>query len=50
VQKGRPITFYSQALGPKASAQSTYHKEALSILRALKKWRHYIWVAISLSK
>jgi hypothetical protein len=37
-----PIEFYSQALGPKASAQSTYHKEALTILHALKKWRHYI--------
>jgi hypothetical protein len=28
-------------LGPKAFAQSTYHKEALTILEALKKWRHY---------
>jgi hypothetical protein len=26
MQKGQPIAFYSQALGPKASAQSTYHK------------------------
>jgi hypothetical protein len=42
MQQGMPIEFYSQALGPKASAQSTYHKEALTILHALKKWRHYI--------
>jgi hypothetical protein len=42
MQQGMPIEFYSQALGPKASAQSTYHKEALAILHALKKWRHYI--------
>jgi hypothetical protein len=42
MQQGRPIAFYSQALGPKASAQSTYHKEALAILQALKKWKHYI--------
>jgi hypothetical protein len=32
MQHGRPIAFYSQALGPKAAAQSTYHKEALVIL------------------
>jgi hypothetical protein len=42
MQQGRPIAFYSQSLGPKVSAQSTYHKEALAILQALKKWRHYI--------
>jgi hypothetical protein len=28
-------------LGPKVSAQSTYHKEALVILQALGRWRHY---------
>jgi hypothetical protein len=28
MQQGKPIAFYSQALGPKASAQLTYHKEA----------------------
>jgi hypothetical protein len=41
MQNGQPIAFYGQALGPKASAQSTYHKEALAILQALKRWRHY---------
>jgi hypothetical protein len=40
MQKGRPLAFYSQALGSKVAAQSTYHKEALAILLALKKWRH----------
>jgi hypothetical protein len=39
IQGGRPIAYYSQALGPKAVAQSTYYKEALTILQALKKWR-----------
>jgi hypothetical protein len=29
-------------LGPKAAAQSTYYKEALTIMQALKKWRHYL--------
>jgi hypothetical protein len=41
MQQGRPIAYYSQALGLEASAQSTYYKEALAILEALKRWRHY---------
>jgi hypothetical protein len=41
MQEGRPIAFYSQCLGPKTNAQSIYEKEALAILHALKKWRHY---------
>jgi hypothetical protein len=40
MQQGRATAFFSQALGPKALAQCTYHKEALAILEALKKWRH----------
>uniref|UniRef100_A0A0A8XWU3 Reverse transcriptase RNase H-like domain-containing protein n=1 Tax=Arundo donax TaxID=35708 RepID=A0A0A8XWU3_ARUDO len=40
MQGGRPIAFFSQALGIKAASQSTYHKEASAILEALKKWRH----------
>jgi hypothetical protein len=43
MQGGRPIVYYSQALGPKAATQSTYYKEALAILQALKKWRHYFF-------
>jgi hypothetical protein len=42
MQQGRPIAFYSEALGPKASSQSTYYKEALAILQSLKRWRHYL--------
>jgi hypothetical protein len=38
MQQGKPIAYYSQSLGPKAS---TYHKEALAILQALRRWRHY---------
>jgi hypothetical protein len=41
MQQGRLIAFYSQALGPRADVQLTYHKEGLAILEALKKWRHY---------
>jgi hypothetical protein len=42
MQQGRSIAFYSQALGPTTLAQSTYHKEALTILESLRRWRHYI--------
>lgn len=42
MQKGRPLAYFSKALGPKAAAQSVYEKEAIAILEALKKWRHYI--------
>jgi hypothetical protein len=31
----------SQAIGPKAAALSTYDKEALAIIEAIKKWKHY---------
>jgi hypothetical protein len=41
IQDGRPIAFHSQALRQKAAVQSIYHKEALVILQALKKWMHY---------
>jgi hypothetical protein len=40
-RKKRPIAFFSQCLGPKTDAKSVYEKEALAILHALKKWRHY---------
>lgn len=41
MQNGQPISFMSKAIGPKAAAYSTYDKEALAIIEALKKWRHY---------
>lgn len=37
MQKGRPICFMSKAIGPKSAAMSTYDKEALAILEAVKK-------------
>jgi hypothetical protein len=33
MQGGKPIAFFSKTLGPKASAASTYEKEALAILK-----------------
>jgi hypothetical protein len=41
MQKGQPIAFLSKTLGPKAMTASTYEKEAMAILEALKKWKHY---------
>jgi hypothetical protein len=41
MQDHRPIAFMSQAIGPKAVALSTYDKEALAIIEAIKKWKHY---------
>lgn len=29
-------------MGPKAAAMSTYEKEAIAILEAIKKWKHYL--------
>jgi hypothetical protein len=43
MQNSQPIGFFSQALGPKASSQTTYDKEAMAIIQALKKWRHYFF-------
>ena len=37
MQKGRPISFMSKTIGPKSAAMSTYDKEALAILVAIKK-------------
>lgn len=41
MQQGRPLAYLSKALGPKAAATSTYDKEAMAILEAIKKWKHY---------
>ena len=41
MQEVQPLAYFSKSLGPKAAAQSVYEKEAMAILQALKKWRHY---------
>ncbi|WVZ49776.1 LOW QUALITY PROTEIN: hypothetical protein U9M48_001105 [Paspalum notatum var. saurae] len=41
MQKGKPIAYFSKTLGPRAAAASTYDKESMAILEALKKWKHY---------
>jgi hypothetical protein len=42
MQGGRPISFLSKSLGKKAAEMSTYDKEAMAIIEALKKWKHYL--------
>jgi hypothetical protein len=40
MQQAKPIPYFSRTLGPRNAAMSTYDKEALAILEALKRWRH----------
>ncbi|XP_026450766.1 uncharacterized protein LOC113350878 [Papaver somniferum] len=42
MQLGKPIAFYSKALGPKALALSTYEKKLLAIVMEVQKWKHYL--------
>uniref|UniRef100_A0A8R7VF59 Reverse transcriptase domain-containing protein n=1 Tax=Triticum urartu TaxID=4572 RepID=A0A8R7VF59_TRIUA len=41
MQQGRPLAYFSSTLCPTNAALSTYEKEALAIIPALKRWRHY---------
>jgi hypothetical protein len=41
MQKGQPISFLSKSIGPRSAGLSTYDKEAMAIIEALKKWKHY---------
>lgn len=40
MQSGKTLAYYTKCLGPQASVKSIY-EEAMTILDALKKWRHY---------
>lgn len=40
-QQGRPIAFTSKAFSPKPQAQSTYEREMLAIIHAIKKWQTF---------
>ena len=42
MQNQRPIAYHSQALKGKSLALSTYEKELLALVVAVKKWRPYL--------
>ncbi|KAL5813526.1 hypothetical protein ACOSQ3_024280 [Xanthoceras sorbifolium] len=42
VQDKRPLAFISQALGPMKKAWSTYAREMLAVIHAVKVWRPYL--------
>ena len=43
IQQGRPIAFHSHALKGKSVHLSTYEKELLDLVIAMKKWRPYLF-------
>lgn len=44
-QAGHPLAYVSKPLGLKTQGLSTYEKEYLTILVAVKKWRSYLQLA-----
>lgn len=42
LQEKHPITFFSKALGIRASLKPIYEKELMAIVFAILKWRHYL--------
>lgn len=41
-QQGRPVAFFSKALGIRHQALSIYEKEMLAVLLAVRKWHTYL--------
>ncbi|KAJ1689340.1 hypothetical protein LUZ63_013495 [Rhynchospora breviuscula] len=42
MQDNKPIAYLSKSLGLRNQGLSTYEKELLALLTAIKKWRHYL--------
>jgi hypothetical protein len=42
MQRYRPITCFSQALKGRFLFMSTYEKEPVALVSAVKKWMHYL--------
>ncbi|KAJ3690878.1 hypothetical protein LUZ61_020042 [Rhynchospora tenuis] len=42
MQNRKPLAFLSKCIGVKNQGLSTYEKEFLALLTAVKKWRHYL--------
>ena len=45
LQRGRPVAFESKKLDRAQRNYSAYERELLTIIHALKKWRHYLYGA-----
>ena len=41
-QEGRPLAYFSKALGVRGQAMSTYEKELTALVTAVKKWTPYL--------
>ena len=41
-QNNQPIAYYSEALKGKGKLLSTYDKEMLAVVKAVRKWRPYL--------
>ena len=50
MQAGRPLAFYSQALKGKNFFLSTYEKELLALVLAIKKWIPYLFATVFVIK
>lgn len=42
MQQGKPIAFYSKALGARNQSLSTYENVLIAIVSAMKKWHNYL--------
>ncbi|KAJ3689395.1 hypothetical protein LUZ61_018559 [Rhynchospora tenuis] len=42
MQDNKPVAYLSKSLGLKNQALSTYEKELLALITAVKKWKHYL--------
>ena len=41
-QEGRPVAFFSRTLSPSERNHSSVEKEAYAIVKAIRKWKHYL--------
>lgn len=42
IHEGRPVAYFSKALGPRSRVMSTYDKELMGMVTAVQKWSPYL--------